>query len=104
MTIVVQNRIRIAKGWEEEFEKRWVGRKFLLSRLPGFIRNEVLRPVKGGFYVVKTYWETMGDFERWTESEEFRKAHENPPPKEAFDGPNEFEVHELFSVYEREPS
>lgn len=102
MTIVVANRIPVAKGWEKDFEKRWIGRKYLLSRLPGFIRNEVLKPVKGDYYVVKTYWETMEDFERWTRSEEFRKSHVNVPPKEAFSGPNVLEIHEVLAEYERE--
>jgi heme-degrading monooxygenase HmoA len=99
--IVVANRIKVAKGFEEMFEARFRDREFLLSRLPGFVRNEVLRPVKGDCYVVKTYWESMADFERWTKSEEFHEAHANPPPKEAFDGPNRLEIHEIFSLHER---
>jgi heme-degrading monooxygenase HmoA len=90
----------VAKGYEEMFEARFRDREFLLSRLPGFVRNEVLRPVKAETYVVKTYWESMEDFERWTKSEEFHKAHANPPPKEAFAGPSQLEIHEVFSLHE----
>jgi heme-degrading monooxygenase HmoA len=98
--IVVANRIKVAKGYEETFEARFKEREYTVSRLPGFIRNEVLRPVRGDVYIVKTYWESMDDFERWTKSEEFRTAHANPPPKEAFAGPNQLEIHEVFSLHE----
>ena len=101
--IVVQNRIPIAKGWEAEFEKRFTNRAWALSKLPGFVRNEVLRPAEGSDapYIVRTYWETMAAFEAWTKSDEFRAAHANTPPKEAFSGPSKLEIHEVFSVHER---
>ncbi len=100
MVVVVSNRIPVAKGWEAEFERRWKARKWLIAKLPGFIRTEVLRPVKGDYYVVMTHWRSPEDFERWTESEAFREAHADPPPKEAFAGPNVFEVHEVFAMRE----
>ncbi len=99
--IVVQNRLFVTKGWEKEFEKRFVDREWTIDRLPGFIRNEVLKPNKDtpdAPYVVKTYWET---YEGWTKSPEFHKAHANPPPKEAFSGPNQLEIHEVISVHEK---
>ena len=99
MPIIVANRIHVAKGWEEDFERRWRNRKYLLSGLPGFIRNEVLKPIRSDYYVIMTHWETMEDFERWTKSEEFRKSHENVPPKEAFSGPNVLEIHEILAEY-----
>jgi len=102
--IVVQNRLFVAKGWEAEFEKRFVNRDWSVSRLPGFIRNEVLKPGSGfpeAPYIVKTYWQSMEDFERWTKSAEFGKAHANPPPKEAFRGGNALEIHEVLAVHEK---
>jgi heme-degrading monooxygenase HmoA len=42
----------------------------------------------------------MADFERWTESEEFAEAHQNPPPKEAFSGPSALEIHEVVVTKE----
>jgi len=102
MVVVVANRIPVTKGWEAEFERRWASRKWSIARLPGFIRTEVLRPVKGDYYVVMTHWRSMEDFERWTESEAFHEAHADPPPKEAFSGPNVLEVHEVFAGRESE--
>lgn len=97
MVIVVANRIPIAKGWEEEFEKRWKNRKWSITELPGFIRNEILRPIRGDHYIVKTYWESMEDFQRWTKSKAFEEAHKDPPPSEAFAGENSLEIHEVIS-------
>ena len=97
MVVVVANRIPVAKGWEEEFERRWRARKWAVAELPGVLCTEVLRPVKGGPYIVMTHWRSMADFERWTESAAFREAHSDVPPKEAFAGPNVLEIHEVIA-------
>ncbi len=102
MVVVVANRIPVKKGWEEEFERRWRSRKWSIAKLPGFIRTEVLRPIKGEYYVVVTHWRSKRDFERWTKSEAFAEAHADPPPKEAFAGPNVFEIHEVLAAKEAE--
>ncbi len=100
--IVVANRIPVAEGYQEEFERRFRDREGLVDKSPGFVRNEVLRPVKGGPYIVKTYWEDMASFEAWTQSEAFREAHSKYPPKEMFSGPNVLEIHEvLYTTEER---
>ncbi len=75
MVLVVSNLIPVAKGWEEDFERRWKQRKWSIAQSPGFIRTEVLRPMKGDHYVVMTYWRSKEDFERWTESQAFMEAH-----------------------------
>lgn len=97
MVVVVSNRIPVTRGWEAAFEARWASRKWAIASLPGFIRTEVMRPVKGDYYVVMTHWRSMEDFERWTTSDAFHEAHADPPPKEAFAGPNVLEVYEVFA-------
>jgi heme-degrading monooxygenase HmoA len=111
--IVVSNRIPVAPGQEMAFEKRFEGRAGLVENHPGFIRLEILRPKSvelhghrmGGseYYVVLTYWKCEEDFVRWTQSEDFRTAHANRPPKEMFAGPNVFEMHEVIQTAERPP-
>ena len=106
--IVVSNRIQVAPGHEEAFEKRFEGRAGLVENHPGFIRLEILRPKAvqmhgkplGGsdYYVVLTYWESEQAFVGWTESEDFRTAHASRPPKEMFSGPNVFEMHEVIQT------
>jgi heme-degrading monooxygenase HmoA len=108
--IVVSNRIRVAEGYEQEFEKRFEGRARLVEKHHGFIRLEILRPQKvtlhgseqGGsdYYVVLTYWQSVEDFTNWTASDSFREAHSNRPPKEMFSGPNVFEMHEIIQLVE----
>jgi heme oxygenase (mycobilin-producing) len=97
MVIVVSNRIPVKDSYREDFERRWKERKWTIANSPGFIRTEVLRPVKGDHYVVVTHWEAMKDFENWTSSEAFRESHANTPPHEAFSGPSQLEIHEVIA-------
>jgi heme-degrading monooxygenase HmoA len=94
--IVVSNRIQVAKGHESDFEKRFEGRARLVETMPGFIRLEILRPIKSDYYIVLTHWEDEASFRAWTESSEFKEAHSNRPPAEIFAGPNVFEMHEVI--------
>jgi heme-degrading monooxygenase HmoA len=106
--IVVSNRIPVAKGQEAAFEARFRGRAGLVENHPGFVRLEILRPkpmiMHGGpaggseYFVVLTYWENERAFVAWTESEDFRRAHADRPPKEMFAGPNVFEMHEVIQT------
>lgn len=99
--IVVSNRIQVAKGHEADFEKRFKGRAGLVEGMPGFVRLEILRPIKSDYYVVITYWYDEGSFRAWTESAEFQEAHRNRPPSEIFAGPNVFEMHEVIESAEK---
>jgi heme oxygenase (mycobilin-producing) len=97
--ITVANRIYVDPSFAEQFETRFRERAGLVDRMPGFISNQVLRPVNAGDpYVVMTLWERREDFVAWTESDEFRQGHARSGtlPKEAFTAPNKLEVHEVF--------
>jgi heme-degrading monooxygenase HmoA len=94
--IVVSNRLHVAKGHEADFEKRFEGRARLVENMPGFVRLEILRPVKSDYYIVLTHWQDEGSFQAWTNSAEFKEAHRNRPPSEIFSGPNVFEMHEVI--------
>ncbi len=94
--IVVSNRIQVAKGHEAEFEKRFEGRARLVENMPGFIRLEILRPIKSEYYVVLTHWQDEASFRAWSDSAEFQEAHRNRPRAEIFAGPNVFEMHEVI--------
>jgi heme-degrading monooxygenase HmoA len=97
MVVVVSNRIPVKKGYEEAFEQRWKERKWTIANHPGFIRTEVLRPVKGNSYIVVTHWQSMKNFEDWTSSDAFMESHANTPPRESFAGPNQLEIHEVIA-------
>jgi heme-degrading monooxygenase HmoA len=100
--IVVSNRIKVAAGCEKEFEERFAGRAGLVEKKPGFIRLEILRPVKSEYYVVLTHWVDEASFRAWTESPEFQEAHRNRPRAEIFAGPNVFEMHEVIQQAEKQ--
>jgi heme oxygenase (mycobilin-producing) len=100
--IVVSNRLQVAKGQEEEFEKRFEGRARLVENMPGFVRLEILRPLKSDYYIVLTHWKDEASFQAWTESAEFKEAHRNRPRAEIFSGPNVFEMHEVIQYAEKD--
>lgn len=116
--IVVTNRIPVAEGHEADFEDRFKNRVHLVDQAPGFVRNEVHRPrpvrfsheegrfvddpTEEGFYEVKTWFRSMEDFEAWTRSEAFAKAHANRAPAEMFRGPSKLLIHEVFLTTDEE--
>ena len=53
--ITVPNRIYVAREYVDAFEQRFRDRAGLVDQMPGFISNQVLRPVnEGDPYVVFT--------------------------------------------------
>ena len=75
---LAMNRFQIAKGFEEGFEKIWRERDTYLSEVPGFKTFALLKGPEADdhvLYASHTVWESKQDFENWTQSEHFRKAH-----------------------------
>jgi heme-degrading monooxygenase HmoA len=96
--ITVANRITVNPEYADVFEQRFQERAGLVDGMPGFISNQVLRPVKAGDpYVVLTFWESREQFEAWTRSDEFRQGHAQSStlPREAFVG-SQLEMHEVI--------
>jgi len=94
---VVANRVPVADGWEEAFEQRFRNRAGQIDKQAGFIRMQVLKPVsEGAPYVVLTTWDSREAFDDWVGSDDFRQAHSNPMPAEAFSGKGGFEQHEVI--------
>ena len=84
---VVANRVPVAQGWEEKFETRFHQRAGQVEQQPGFVRMQILKPMSDNTpYVVLTFWQDEPAFLSWVESDDFKEAHKNPLPKEAFDG------------------
>lgn len=106
--IVVSNRIPVVKGQEEAFAERFRTRAGHVEHHPGFVRMEILRPVPvnmhgqemGGsdYHVVLTYWETKEAFIAWTQSEDFREAHNRRSSEDIIAGPSMFELHEVIQT------
>jgi heme-degrading monooxygenase HmoA len=94
--IIVMNRIPVAEGREQDFEKTFMERDRAVDRMPGFIDMQVLRPAEGRTYVVLTRWKSREAFQQWTESEAFVAAHRKQSPGLAEARPT-LEIYEVFT-------
>jgi len=97
--ITVCNRIFVNPEFAGQFEERFRNRAGLVDQMPGFISNQVLRPVnEGDPYIVLTFWQSRKDFEAWISSDAFIHGHAKSGtlPKEAFSGSNKLELHEVI--------
>jgi heme oxygenase (mycobilin-producing) len=103
--IVVENHIPVKPEFAERFEKMFSGGTRFVQNSKGFVRNEVLRPIKGEYYIVRTYWDSSEDFEHWTKSEDFAKAHSNArSSEEMFSGKSFLTIHQVVSSTEKKES
>ena len=97
---IAMNRFQIAPGREAAFEKLWRERDSRLDDVPGFREFHLLRGESDGestLYSSHTVWDSREDFEAWTKSESFRKAHEQArAPKGTYLGHPRFEGFEVI--------
>jgi heme-degrading monooxygenase HmoA len=95
--ISVENHIPVKKEFREAFEAMFKAGTRHVQDSPGFLRNEVLRPVKGDHHIIRTYWDSMESFERWAKSDAFKQAHSNTPSEEMFEGKSFLTIHEVVA-------
>lgn len=75
---IAMNRFQVIPGAEEAFEQVWLSRDTHLQDVPGFVEFHLLRgPALEDhtLFSSHTVWRSREDFEAWTRSEAFRKAH-----------------------------
>ena len=100
MTYIAMNRFRIALGREESFEELWRKRESYLDEVPGFREFHLLRgpsDASATLYASRSVWDSRQAFERWTESESFRKAHAQArAPEGTYLGHPQFEGFEVI--------
>jgi heme-degrading monooxygenase HmoA len=94
--VIVMNRIPVARGREQDFEKTFTERDRAVDSMPGFIDLQVLRPTEGNIYVVLTRWKTREAFQEWTQSEAFVSAHRKQSPGLSEERPT-LEIYEAFT-------
>jgi heme oxygenase (mycobilin-producing) len=97
--ITTANRIFVHPDFAAQFEETFRTRARLVDQMPGFVSNQLLRPVNSGDpYIVLTVWASRADFEAWVRSDAFRQGHARSGtlPKAAFTGPNKLELHEII--------
>ncbi len=92
---IAMNRFRIAPGREAEFEAIWRDRDSQLEDVPGFREFHLLRGASdesATLYASHSVWESQEAFEKWTQSEAFRKAHASAASaRDIYLGPPQFE-------------
>lgn len=99
--ILVANRIFIDPAHATAFERLFATRARLVDGMPGFIANQVLKPVTTGApYVIETWWATREHFVTWTKSEAFKAGHARTGtlPPEAFTAPTTLEIYDVFQL------
>ena len=95
--IVVENRIRVAMDFRNEFEERFKNRQSNLKKFHGFVRNYILKPTgNDDEYVVMTLWDSRKDFDTWTDSSDFKESHSMPMPQGAILDRPVLKIHEII--------
>ena len=75
---LAMNRFKIARGFEDGFEKVWRERDSYLSEVEGFVSFNLMKGMETEEFVLyasHSVWQSKEAFEAWTDSEHFRKAH-----------------------------
>ena len=75
---IAMNRFKVLKDAAQDFENVWFSRESYLHELPGFVEFHLLKGPEREDHVLyssHTVWRSYADFEGWTKSEAFRKAH-----------------------------
>ena len=75
---LAMNRFKIARGFEDGFEKVWRERDSYLSEVEGFVSFNLMKGMATEEFVLyasHSVWQSKEAFEAWTDSEHFRKAH-----------------------------
>lgn len=99
---IAMNRFQVTKGREKDFEEVWKTRDSHLDQVPGFVEFHLLRGPEAEdhtLYSSHTTWKSRDDFEAWTKSEHFRKAHANAGSSEGmYLGHPNFEGFEMIPM------
>jgi heme-degrading monooxygenase HmoA len=76
---IAMNRFQVIPGEEDAFERVWLSRDTHLDGVPGFVEFHLLRGPREDDHTLfssHTVWRSREDFEAWTRSDAFRKAHQ----------------------------
>jgi len=73
---IVCNNISVTDEGRPVFEYRFENREHEVEKARGFLALRVLRPINSNTYVILTQWTSSEAYTNWTDSPEFKKAHE----------------------------
>jgi heme-degrading monooxygenase HmoA len=99
---IAMNRFKVIQESQADFERVWTTRDSHLREVPGFIEFHLLRGPEREDHVLyssHTIWRSREDFEQWTRSEAFRRAHQGAGSnKPLYLGHPEFEGFEVIQT------
>lgn len=99
---IAMNRFKVLKGSEADFEQVWLTRDTHLNEVTGFLEFHLLKGPEREDHVLyssHSLWRSRADFEAWTKSEQFRKAHGSAgSAKPLYGGHPEFEGFEILQT------
>lgn len=102
---IAMNRFKVMKDATDEFETVWRDRDSHLNEMKGFREFHLLRGPEQEDHILyssHTVWATKADFEAWTTSEQFRKAHGRAPStRPLYAGHPQFEGFEVVQTLAR---
>jgi heme-degrading monooxygenase HmoA len=101
---IAMNRFKVIHGSQADFEEVWTTRDTQLRDVPGFVSFHLLRGPEREDHVLyssHTIWRSQADFEAWTRSEAFRRAHRDAGQnRPLYLGHPEFEGFEVIQTVE----
>jgi heme-degrading monooxygenase HmoA len=101
---IAMNRFKVVPSLCSEFERVWTSRDTHLHDVPGFIEFHLLRGPEREDHILyssHTVWRSREDFEAWTRSEAFRRAHHSAGQnRPLYLGHPEFEGFEVIQTVE----
>jgi heme-degrading monooxygenase HmoA len=104
---IAMNRFKVVPGGQTDFERVWTTRDSHLGDVSGFIGFHLLRGPEYPDHVLyssHTLWRSRADFEAWTRSEAFRRAHQDAGSnRPLYLGHPEFEGFEVIQTLEPSP-
>lgn len=104
---IAMNRFKVLKENAKAFETIWLTRESYLTELKGFIEFHMLRGPEREDHILyssHTLWASKEDFDVWTRSEQFRKAHHRAGENKPLTlGHPEFEGFEVFQTVTNQP-
>ena len=100
--VTVFTKFPIKEEFKEEYSKHLKEAvvKHEMDKQEGNVKMNLLAPQsiphasENNMFIIETIWEDMKSFMAYTQSEAFKKSHENMPPRDWFAGRPEVEVYE----------
>ncbi|MFB6104212.1 MAG: hypothetical protein ABEJ57_03890 [Halobacteriaceae archaeon] len=61
-----------------------------------------MSPINAAGHITMAVWDSIEDCEAWRDGDAFDRAHDDSSPDQAFERPNEVEIHEV--IVHRDPT